>query len=55
MFSHGMSQSPSRKWWQDAVFYQIYPLSFADSDGDGYGDLAGIISHLDYLTDTLGS
>jgi alpha-glucosidase len=37
------------KWWQEAVFYQIYPRSFADSDGDGIGDLRGIISRLDYL------
>ena len=41
-------------WWRDAVFYQIYPLSYADSNGDGFGDLAGIISRLDYLSDTLG-
>ncbi len=36
-------------WWQDAVFYQIYPRSFADANGDGVGDLAGIASRLDYL------
>ena len=33
-------------WWQSAVFYQIYPKSFQDTDGDGIGDLKGIISRL---------
>ena len=37
------------KWWEKAVFYQIYPRSFADGNGDGIGDLAGMISRLDYL------
>ena len=38
-------------WWRDGIIYQIYPRSFADSNGDGIGDLQGIISHLDYLSD----
>ncbi|HLO32166.1 MAG TPA: alpha-glucosidase [Anaerolineales bacterium] len=39
------------KWWQTAVFYQIYPRSFADGNGDGIGDFKGIIEKLDYLCD----
>ncbi len=38
-----------RAWWKEAVVYQIYPRSFADSNGDGIGDLNGITQHLDYL------
>ena len=37
------------KWWKDSVVYQIYPRSFQDSNGDGIGDIPGIISRLDYL------
>ena len=40
---------PARLWWQDGVIYQIYPRSFQDSNGDGVGDLRGIVSRLDYL------
>lgn len=39
----------TRKWWHDKVAYQIYPKSFCDSNGDGIGDLPGILSKLDYL------
>ncbi len=38
-----------KAWWKEAVVYQIYPRSFADSNGDGIGDLNGITAHLDYL------
>jgi alpha-glucosidase len=52
------AQTPARpveaeghQWWQNAVFYEIYPRSFADSNNDGIGDLKGITSKLDYLKD----
>ena len=45
------TQSSDRDWWKRAVFYEIYPRSFADSNGDGVGDLKGITSKLDYLKD----
>ncbi len=38
-------------WWRDGVIYQVYPRSFSDSNGDGLGDLPGVISRLDYLAD----
>ena len=44
-------KSDSQKWWQSGIIYQIYPLTFADGNGDGTGDLQGIINKLDYLND----
>jgi len=43
------SDTLNKKWWKEAVVYQIYPRSFQDTDGDGVGDLKGIINHLDYV------
>ncbi|THG96035.1 hypothetical protein EW026_g5713 [Hermanssonia centrifuga] len=43
--------NPTRAWWKSAVIYQIYPISFFDSNGDGFGDLNGIHAKLDYLKD----
>ena len=49
MVSAATSLFGASKWWQDAVFYQIFPYSFYDSDGDKYGDFNGITAKLDYL------
>ena len=46
-----LSANASRPWWADAVVYQVYPRSFADSDGDGIGDLAGLRDRLSYLAE----
>lgn len=53
----GVRVGPRADWWQTGVVYQIYPRSFADANGDGVGDLPGIIEHLDHLNgrpDSLG-
>ena len=44
-------QPDAEPWWQALVAYQIYPASFCDSNGDGIGDMPGIISRLDHLAD----
>lgn len=47
----GKADADGHQWWQNAVFYEVYPRSFADSNNDGIGDLNGITSKLDYLKD----
>ena len=49
--SAGAGVERAEGWWRDAVVYQIYPRSFADTNGDGTGDLRGIIDHLDHLSE----
>src|SRR5436190_24191575 len=48
---HAMNNTDTlaRKWWKESVVYQVYPRSFKDANGDGIGDLKGIMSKLDYI------
>ncbi|OIW33688.1 glycoside hydrolase [Coniochaeta ligniaria NRRL 30616] len=46
-----MADSGEKLWWKEGVVYQIYPASYKDSNGDGLGDIGGIISKIDYLKD----
>lgn len=46
-----VTADPADDWWRTGVVYQVYPRSFADSNGDGVGDLTGLIDHLDHLND----
>src|ERR1051326_1438009 len=47
--ANNTTDTSGRKWWKEAVVYQVYPRSFKDANGDGIGDLKGIISKLDYI------
>jgi alpha-glucosidase len=51
LYTAGDEVYMKEKWWKEAVAYQIYPRSFMDSNGDGIGDLQGIVSKLDYIKD----
>jgi hypothetical protein len=50
MAEHGRGADGDAEWWKRAVVYQVFPMSFQDSSGDGVGDLRGILDRLDHLT-----
>lgn len=50
-YNLGLLSATTKKWWEHATIYQIYPRSFQDSNGDGIGDLKGITSRLNHLAD----
>jgi alpha-glucosidase len=54
MSEHVSATRSTAPWWQSGVVYQIYPRSFRDTNGDGVGDLAGVLAQLNYLSETLG-
>lgn len=47
--NQSLSSESQRLWWKEATIYQIYPASFRDGNGDGLGDIPGVIEKLDYL------
>ncbi len=51
MIAAAGERGSDRSWWREAVFYQVYPRSFADGNGDGIGDVPGIIDRIDYLAE----
>ncbi|PGH03119.1 hypothetical protein AJ79_07446 [Helicocarpus griseus UAMH5409] len=51
MSPHAIVKNSTNQWWKNATVYQVYPASFKDSNGDGWGDIPGLISKVDYLKD----
>lgn len=55
VFSPKCPPRPAQKWWETSVFYRVDVSTFKDSDGDGVGDLQGIVDKLDYVVDLVGT